>query len=272
MVTAPVKTRKIAIVTGASAGLGAEFALQIEKTFFLDEIWMIARRPAPMRELAEKFLKSRAVVLTYDLTSKSDLVALEKRLAEEKPEVEFLVNNAGLGKFGPFDQLGLDEQIKMIELNVTALTYLTRVCIPYMKPGSSIIQVASSAAFSPSPFFAVYAATKSFVVSLSDALGHELKDQGIKVLAVCPGPVETEFFGVAQKNEFMKDKVGVAESANHSLYVSAHDVVAKALRDLGKGRRHSVYGFTMQLLSRLAAFVPLSARLSLLARKNQFNK
>jgi short-subunit dehydrogenase len=271
MASAPAKTRKIAIVTGASAGLGAEFALQIEKGFYLDEIWMIARRSPPMRELAEKFLKSRAVVLTYDLTSKSDLVALEKRLAEEKPDVDFLVNNAGYGKYGPFDKLGLDEQIKMIELNITALTYLTHVCIPYMKPGSSILQVASSAAFSPSPFFAVYAATKSFVVSFSDALGHELKSQGIKVLAVCPGPVETEFFSVAQKNEFMKDKVGHAEPANRALYASAHDVVAKALQDLGKGRRHSVFGLAMQLFSLFAGIVPVGIKLRALARKNQHN-
>jgi short-subunit dehydrogenase len=271
MASAPAKTRKIAIVTGASAGLGAEFALQIEKGFYLDDIWMIARRSPPMRELAEKFLKSRAVVLTYDLTSKSDLVALEKRLAEEKPEVEFLVNNAGYGKYGPFDKLGLDEQIKMIELNITALTYLTHVCIPYMKPGSGILQVASSAAFSPSPFFAVYAATKSFVVSFSDSLGHELKSQGIKVLAVCPGPVETEFFSVAQKNEFMKDKVGHAEPANRALYASAHDVVAKALQDLGKGRRHSVFGLAMQLFSTFAGLIPLGIKLRALASKNQHN-
>jgi short-subunit dehydrogenase len=198
-------------------------------------------------------------------------VALEKRLAEERPQVEFLVNNAGSGKFGPFDQLGLDEQIKMIELNVTALTYLTRVCLPYMKPGASIIQVASSAAFSPSPYFSIYAATKSFVVSFSDALGHELIAQGIRVLAVCPGPVETEFFGVAQRNEYMKDKVGVAEPANRSLYASPHDVVEKALRDLGKGRRHSVFGAPMQLFAQFAAFVPLRVKLRVLARKNQHN-
>lgn len=268
MADAPAKIRKIAIITGASSGLGAEFALQIEKRYYLDEIWMIARRASPMRELAEKFLKSRAVVLNLDLTSRTDLLALEKRLAEEKPEIQFLVNNAGYGKYGPFAELGLDEQIKMIELNVGALTYLTRIAIPYMKPGSSIVQVASSAAFSPSPFFSVYAATKSFVVSLSDALGYELRDQGIHVLAVCPGPVETEFFAVAQKNEYMKDKVGEAEPANRVLYAAARDVVSRALSDLEKGRRHSVFSFPMKLFAGTAALVPTSLKLRVMARKN----
>jgi short-subunit dehydrogenase len=108
-----------------------------------------------------------------------------------------------------------------------------------MKPGSAIIQVASSAGFSPAPFFSVYAATKAFVVSLSDALGYELKAQGIKVLAVCPGPVETEFFAVSQKSEFMKDRVGEAEPFNRKLAATAREVVAKALSDLQKGTEKS---------------------------------
>ncbi len=257
--------KKIAIVTGASSGLGAEFALQIEKNFYLDEVWLIARRPDPMRELAEKFLKSHAVIIPLDLTSRSDLTFLERRLAEENPEIDFLVNNAGYGKIGPFAEMGLAEQVQMIELNVTSLTYLSHIAIPYMKPGASLIQVASSIAFSPSPFFAVYAATKSYVVSFSDALGYELRKLGIKVLAVCPGPVETEFFSVAQKNDFMKDKVGEAEPYNRSLYVSPRDVVAKALLDLGKGRRHSVYGMLVKTFALFAPLVPLGIRLRALA-------
>lgn len=261
-------TKKIAIVTGASAGLGAEFALQIEKKFYLDEIWLIARRSGPMKELAEKFLKSKAVILTLDLTSKSDLAALEKRLAEEKPEIEFLVNNAGYGKFGPFQGLGLEEQMQMIELNVSALTYLSRIAIPYMNPGASIVQVASAAAFSPSPYFAVYAATKSYVVSFSDALGFELHEHGIKVLAVCPGPVDTEFFTVAQKNEFMKDKVGTVQPLGSALRATSAEVVEKALRDLEKGRRHSVFGLPIRVFSSLAGWIPLRVKLQAMARRN----
>jgi short-subunit dehydrogenase len=260
--------KKIAIITGASSGLGAEFALQIERNFYLDEIWLIARRSGPMNELAEKFLKSHAVILSLDLTSRSDLAALEKRLADENPEIEFLVNNAGYGKIGPFEQLGVHEQIQMIDLNVTALTFLSRVGIRFMKPGSSLIQVASSAAFSPAPYFAVYGATKAFVVSLSDALGFELRDQGIQVIAVCPGPVDTEFFSVAQKNEFMKDKVGDAEPFNHALYASPRKVVAKALSDLAKGKRHSIFGISIKLFSTAAPFLPVALKLRALASRN----
>lgn len=260
--------KKIAIITGASSGLGAEFALRIEENFYLDEIWMIARRAGPMKELSEKFLKSKAVILTLDLTSKSDLTTLERRLAEENPEIEFLVNNAGYGKIGPFAQLGLDEQIKMIELNITALTFLSRVGIRYMNPGASLIQVASSAAFSPAPYFAVYAATKSYVVSLSDALGFELREHGIRVIAVCPGPVETEFFSVAQKNEFMKDKVGEAEPFNRSLYTSSREVVTKALADLSRGKRHSIFGFWIKVFSAAVPFLPTSLKLRALGSRN----
>lgn len=263
----PKLRKKIAIVTGASSGIGAEFALQIEKNFYLDEIWMIARRTGPMRELAEKFLKSKAVIIPLDLTDRSDLAAFEHRLAEENPIIEFLVNNAGYGKIGPFGELGVEEQIQMIDLNVTTLTFLSRIGIPYMNPGSSLIQVASSVAFSPSPFFAVYAATKSYVVSLSDAIGFELRKHGIKVLAVCPGPVETEFFSVAQKNQFMKDRVGDAEPFNRSFYASPRDVVAKALVDLAKGRRHSIYGGAIKFLACVAPLLPLAVKLRTLAKR-----
>jgi short-subunit dehydrogenase len=264
----PTKTKKIALITGASAGLGSEFALQIEKKYYLDEIWLVARRSTPMKELSDKFLKSRGVVIALDLTKRDDLNSLVKRLAEEKPEIEFLVNNAGFGKFGPFSELGLEEQITMIELNVSALTYISRIALPYMKPGASIIQVASGAAFCPSPFFSVYAATKSFVVSFSDALGYELRNQGISVLAVCPGPVATEFFEVAQKNEYMKDRVGKVDPLPKSLYASPRDVVAKALKDLDRGHRHSIYGLPMRIFARVAPFLPLGMKLRILATRN----
>ena len=102
--------KKIAIITGASSGLGIEFARQIEKGYYLDEIWLVARRPEPMKDLAEKFHKSKAVVLALDLTNQGDLAVLKKRITDENPQIEFLVNNAGYGKLGPFSELGLDEQ------------------------------------------------------------------------------------------------------------------------------------------------------------------
>jgi uncharacterized protein len=245
--------KKIAIITGASAGLGTEFALQIERNYFLDEIWLIARREDPMRELAGKFLKSRGVVLALDLTRPGDLAAVEARLREENPEVRLLVNNAGYGKIGPFADLGLSEQMRMVELNVNALTFLSHVVLPYMQAGSGIIQVASSIAFVPAPYFAVYAATKAYVLSLSEAIGFELRGKGIQVIAVCPGPVATEFFSVARTNEFLKDHAAPLEPANNAFAADAGAVVAKALSDLDRGRRRSIYGV---LIKAFAFFVP----------------
>lgn len=261
-----VKNKTVAIITGASSGLGREFALQIEKKFFLDEIWLIARRPEPMKELSEKFQKSKGVILCFDLGNRSDLSAIQKKLSEENPDIVFLVNNAGYGKIGPFSTLGLDEQMQMVDLNVRALTFLSKIVIPYMKPGAKLIQVASSIAYCPAPYFAVYAATKSFVLSLSQALNYELRDQGIHVMAVCPGPVSTEFFAVAQNNEAMKDKVGDAEPFNKSLTANAKDVVEKALHDLSRDRRESIFSFPIKMFARAVGFVPKSIALRMMAK------
>lgn len=258
--------KKIAIITGASSGLGREFALQIEKEFFLDEIWLIARRSEPMKELVERFRKSSGISISLDLTDSGDLSSLQKRIEIESPEISILVNNAGYGKIGPFQELGLEEQLRMIDLNIRALTHLTKICLPYMKPGSKILQIASSAAYSPAPYFAVYAATKSYVVSFSEALNFELHPMGISVTAVCPGPVSTEFFTVAQKNEYMKDKVGDSEPFNKNLMANAHDVVRKALRDMEKGRSRSIYGITILLLTKIACITPNYLKMRFLAK------
>lgn len=248
--------KKIALITGASSGLGAEFALQIEKSAFLDEIWLVARRKEPMKDLAEKFRKSRPVIIALDLTDRGDISALTKRIQDENPEIAFLVNNAGYGKIGPFQSLGLEEQAQMIDLNVRALTHLTHAALPYMTRGSRILQVASSIGFCPAPYFAVYAATKAYVVSFSEALREELKGNGIGVTAVCPGPVATEFFTVAQKNDFMKDKLGQSEPFNKSLTASAAEVVEKALNDASHNRRRSIFGLPIQLFVFFLPFLP----------------
>lgn len=265
----PNNRKKIAIITGASAGLGLEFAKQIETSYFLDEIWLVARRTAPMKELSEKFQKSRGVVISLDLSLNGDLLHLKKKIEDENPIIEVLVNNAGLGKVGPFADLGLEEQINMVDLNVRSLTFLSRIAIPFMMPGSKILQVASSIGFSPAPYFAVYAATKAFVVSLGEALSVELREKGITVTTICPGPVATEFFEVSKKNEYFRDKLAPSEPVNASLVVSAEDVVRKALVDCEKSKRISVYGFPIQLFVFFAPIFPRRLLLRLMARRNQ---
>ncbi|MGE3261240.1 MAG: SDR family NAD(P)-dependent oxidoreductase [Bacteriovoracia bacterium] len=261
--------KKIAIITGASSGLGAEFALQIEASFYLDEVWLIARRQEPMRDLARRFQKSKAVLISYDLSNRNDLVNFEKKLEAEQPQIEILVNNAGYGKIGPVAELGMNEQMQMIDVNVYALTYLTKASIPFMVAGSKILQVASSIGYCPAPFFAVYAATKAYVVSFSEALGHELKPKGIQVLAVCPGPVATEFFDEAVKNDYLKKKNTPAKPFNEMVRASAHQVVEKALADLGKRRHRSIFGWQIQLFVFFLPFVPQALLFRALEKRNQ---
>lgn len=261
--------KKIAIITGASSGLGAEFALQIEAAFYLDEVWLIARRQEPMRDIARRFQKSKAVLISYDLSSRNDLANFEKKLEAEQPQIEVLVNNAGYGKIGPVAELGMQEQLQMVDVNVYALTYLTRAALPYMAKGSKILQVASSIGYCPAPFFAVYAATKAYVVSFSEALNHELKSRGIQCMAVCPGPVATEFFDEAVKNEYLKTKNTPAKPFNNSLRASAHQVVEKALADLGKGHHRSIFGWQIGMFVRALPFVPQSLLFRVLEKRNQ---
>jgi uncharacterized protein len=263
----PNNRKKIAIITGASAGLGYEFAKQIEKSFYLDEIWLVARRAAPMKELSESFQKSKGIILPLNLSSDGDLAQMKKRLEDENPQIEILVNNAGLGKVGPFMELGLEEQLEMVNLNVRSLTFITHCCLPYMLPGAKILQVASSIGFAPAPYFAVYAATKAFVVSLSEALSFELKNRGISVTAICPGPVATEFFEVSQRNQFLKDRIAPSEPTNRKFMATSEEVVTKALIDAEKGNRISVFGWPIKAFVRFVRFVPKPLLLKLLSRR-----
>ena len=170
-----------------------------------------------------------------------------------------LVNAAGYGKVGLFSQIGQREQLGMITLNCQALTKMSLICLPYLTNGSRIINIASSAAFAPQPGFAVYAASKSYVYSFSQALWAELCPRGILVTVVCPGPVDTEFFQRSGKlpNPF-KD----------SLKAAPEQVVRKALLDSVKKRRVSVYGLSMKCARGAAKLIPDAWTVDILRRAN----
>lgn len=261
--------KKIVIVTGASAGLGSEFARQVEQAYYADEIWLIARREGPMRSIAESFRKMRPEIIAMDLSNQDDIKRFEKKLNAENPIVHLLINNAGFGKIGPFEDIALAEQLNMIDLNCRALVQLTGLCLPLMEKGSAIIQVASSIGFFPAPLFSIYAATKSFVVSFSESLHFELKDKGIHVLAVCPGPVATEFISVAQKTSFMIDKVTKLETYSDKLMADAKSVVEQALADLDRKKRYSIYGFPIRVFVAIVPFLPKRFVLSMIAKRNK---
>lgn len=189
----------IILITGASSGIGREFALQLDKHFpHIDEFWLIARRKDMLTTLSES-LQHKCRILAMDITNEAQLERLEDTLEEHNACVRMLINCAGYGIMGGFVQQEREEVAGMIRLNCEALTNITHICIPYMKRGSRIIQLASSAGFVPQTDFAVYAATKSYVLSFSRALAHEINDLGIFVTTVCPGPVDTPFFDIAEK-------------------------------------------------------------------------
>ena len=190
-------------------------------------------------------------VLPIDLTKEEDLEQYRTVLEERKPEVCILVNSAGYGKIGSFEEVGYEHNRGMVKLNCQALTDVTYLTIPYMRRGGQIIQLASSAAFVPQPDFAVYAATKSYVLSLSRALNCELKGKQISVTAVCPGPVKTEFFDVAEGDGTKKMK-----QLKMLVMAKPEKVVKKAINDARKRKEKSVYGIIMQLFELLCKLLP----------------
>ena len=187
----------IAIITGASAGLGEEFARRLKDYFpQVEQVWLIARRRERLEALAGKLTGLESEILPLDLCDQSSFSALADKLAAEKPQVAVLINNAGCGYLGDVGRGELVKQTTMTDLNVTALTAVTHLAIPYMAAGSRIINVSSIASFCANPRMTVYSSTKAFVSSFTRGLAYELKGRGIAVTAVCPGPMATEFLDV----------------------------------------------------------------------------
>ena len=230
---------KIAIVTGASSGMGREFVRQLHAYIQPDEIGAIARRKSALEELsAETPIPVRPIVL--DLGKHESFQEFSALLEAEKPEVELLVNAAGFGKFGDFQGIPLEDDLGMIDLNCKALVAMTRLCLPYMHRGSHVLQLDSLSAFQPVPYITTYGATKAFVLSYTRACNAELKPQGIRKMAMNPAWVKTEFFNHAfQTNNRVQYFNFVQE---------AKDVVAQGLKDLYRSRKDvSIPGLGVKL-------------------------
>lgn len=197
---------KIAVITGASSGLGKEYAFATANSRReIDEIWLIARREDKLKEIAEQISK-KVRILALDITKDECINEYTSLLNELRPEVSLLINNAGFGKLGNFDELSTADNGGMVRLNCEALTVMTSITLPFMNENSEIINTCSIAAFAPNTRMAVYCSTKAYVLSLSKALRSELKSRKINVLAVCPGPMDTEFLPVA----------GIAPGSSHT--------------------------------------------------------
>lgn len=227
---------KIAVVTGASSGMGREFVKQLDVAHAFDEIWVIARRRDKLESLSDE-VKARVRPVCLDLSLRASFDEYAALLAEEKPEVTVLVNGSGFGKFGAFVDMDLDEQLAMIDLNDKALVAMTYLTLPYMKEGGQIYQIDSLSSFQPVPYINVYGATKAFVLSFSRALNVELRKRKIRVMAVCPGWVRTEFFDHAVTDDTI---------TYYNKYFDADEVVARALRDMRKGKDVSVCGASIR--------------------------
>lgn len=250
---------KIAIVTGASSGLGKEFARQVIQLYNrLDEVWLVARRTKKLEELKSE-LPVPARIFDGDLTRDDLYERMEKCLEREHADIRMLVNSAGFGKVGLLEDADEKGQLGMIDLNCRALTRMCRFCLPYLSRGSRVVNVASIAAFAPQPGFAVYAATKSYVHSFSYALAEELKGKQIYVTAVCPGPVATEFF----------ERSGELPGNSRKLVKSqAENVVKQALKDAVKKKKSSVYSAPMKAARTGARFLPPGLTAALMKKIN----
>ena len=242
---------KIAIVTGASSGMGREFVLQLSDYVQVEEIWVIARRADALENLkGEVSVPVRPI--SMDLLDMESFTAIHSLLEEEKPDIKLLVNAAGFGKFGAYHKVSLADDARMIDLNCKALVAMTRLTLPYMRSGSHVLQLDSLSAFQPVPYIATYGATKSFVLSYTRAVNRELKGSGIRMMAMNPGWVKTEFFNHALQTNG-------SEVQYYNRLWEAQDVVATGLKDLYKTKKdYSVHGFSVRMQVRAVKLLPHS--------------
>jgi len=239
--------KKVALITGASAGLGVEFARQLSKRGH--HLVLVARRKDRLETLAKELGNARAIAL--DLSKSGSAAKLLADLKAAGEQVEILVNNAGFGLIGRFAELDAKRERQMIDLNVGALTDLCRAIAPAMvkRKSGGILNVASTAAFQPGPNMAVYFATKAYVLSLTEALHEELKPHGVHVSALCPGPTRTEFGEVAGfGGNGLFDRVAM----------ESPEVVAAGLDGLDRNRAVVVPGFANKAGAFSTRFAPRS--------------
>ena len=247
----------IAVITGASAGIGREFVYAVDRQYELDEIWVVARRKERLEELSEH-CKTPLRTVCLDLSKLDSVDKYAAMLDAEKPEISILVNAAGCGVFGPFAENDLKKQLSSAQLNSLALTAMCHVSIPYMRSGSAIVNMGSNSAWQPVPYQTVYGASKSYVLSFSRALGRELRSAGIHVMCVCPGWIKTEFQQVAEHDKYIRyvDR-----------WYGPDEVAAQAMKDLAKKKTVSILGHPVRRQVRLVKFLPVNLVMDIWCRQ-----
>ncbi len=220
--------KDIAILTGATGGLGNAFVRELLKEN-VDEIWSLGRNQAKLDALVDTY-GEKIVPIKCDLTNEAELKTVLSLLAENKPNVRFLINNAGLAKMEKITRFSDEEIAKTIEINCKVPALLCQYVIPYMDRGAMILNISSASSFQPNPYISLYSATKVFLRSYSRSMNYELKEKGITCTAVCPGWVDTEMLKPRQNGKKVKF-IGM---------VSPDRVVKQALKDAKKGKDMSV--------------------------------
>ena len=251
------KTLNIAVITGASSGIGREFVTALDKEYEFDEIWVIARRLERLTELSTQ-CRSELRCISLDLSDDSGWMEYRRMLEEEKPQISMLVNAAGCGVFGPFEEKDLEQQLYSVRLNDIALTAMCHTSLPYMQGGSAIINVGSNSSWQPVPWQAIYGASKSYVLSFSRALGRELRKRRIHVMCVCPGWIKTEFQARAGHDDYIRyvDR-----------WYEASEVAARAMQDLKKKKTVSILGSPVRRQVRLIKFLPVDLVMDIWCRQ-----
>jgi short-subunit dehydrogenase len=256
------RTRPVALVTGASSGIGRDLSLVLAREGH--DLVLVARREPELRALADE-VKSRfgadSTVITADLSSPTGTQQVYDAVTAAGLEVDVLVNNAGFGGHGRFVETAAADEQRMVAVNVVALTDLTKLFAPQMvKRGHGrILNVASTAAFQPGPFMAIYYASKAYVLSFTEALGEELVGTGVTATALCPGAVPSGF----------QDAAGLAEDAPlfHSPAVKSSEFVAQAAYDgMMRGKRVVIPGTLNKLGVQSLRIAPRRAVLATIRR------
>jgi uncharacterized protein len=240
--------RQTALITGASSGLGADFARLFARDGW--DVVLVARSEGKLRELAASLSGVTATVIVADLSDPAAPQRIIGELRAKSIRIDALVNNAGLGVAGAFVENDLPREVETIQVNVVALTVLTKLLLPDMvaRRSGRILNVASTAAFQPGPLMAVYYATKAYVLSISEAIAEELRDTGVTVTALCPGPTATGFAapsGVGKKRLFKVRKPASSPSVARTGYDA-----------MMRGRRVVVTGFVNRMMAQSVRFTP----------------
>lgn len=254
--------KNIAVITGASSGIGKKFAETLKDQGKFDEVWIIARRLERLEAL-KKVIPFPVKPIALDLSDKASYKTYETLLSMEKPNITLLINCSGFGKFSATMETSVEGNLNMLDLNCGAVLAMCQLSIPYMEKGAKILNIASVAGMQPIPYINVYGATKAFVLNFSRALNRELKKDGISVMAVCPFWTKTNFFDRAIDED--KEKVVKKYIAMYT----PDEIVSRAWQDMKKGKDVSTYGFKARGQALLVKLLPHSLVMSVWMKQQE---